>query len=174
MTASSATRSPRLGWIVTSYCRSPYSGRKLSGFALERGERTTQKVARTAFPGLAIERHDIGEVEALGRAITEFDLDLCARIRQQHEIAFRAERRLVDRPEDRHHDVAVGEADAVAQPRRKIGRGKTLAAHQPGEIAGADKDERFALHGPTLESGSDSPRAQITSKSIKFQGEPKP
>jgi hypothetical protein len=65
----------------------------------------------------------------------------------------------------------VGKADAVALPRREIGRRKTLAAHQPGEIAGADKDERFALHGPTLKSGSNYPRAQITSKSASFQGQ---
>jgi len=40
----------------------------------------------------------------------------------------------------------VGEADALAQAPRQLGRGKPLSPHQPGEIAGADENERFASH----------------------------
>ena len=76
----------------------------------------------------------------------EFDLDLGARIGHQHDFALGAERRVEDRAERRHHDIARRQPDADAHALLQIGRRKPLAAHQPGQITGADKDERFRFH----------------------------
>ena len=117
------------------------------GFAFQRAQRSPEEIARAAFPMRPVQGHDIGEIEALGRVLAELDFDFRARIGPQHQIALSAEWGLVDRPERRHHDVAVGQSDPVAQAGRQIGRREPLAANQPGEVARAEEDERFALHG---------------------------
>ena len=111
----------------------------------QRGDGAAQKSARAAFPGLPVRGHDVAEIEPLGM-LAEFDLDLGAGVGHQHHFALGAERRLQDRAERRHHDVARRQADPDAHPRRQIGGRKPLAAHQPGQIAGAKKDERFGFH----------------------------
>ena len=78
--------------------------------------------------------------------LAEFDLDLGAGIGHQHDLALGAERRLQDRAERGHHDVARRQADPDAHPGRQIGGRESLPAHQPGEIAGTKKDERFGFH----------------------------
>jgi hypothetical protein len=101
---------------------------------------------RAAFPRLFLRCQDVAEIKALGGAVVELDLDLGAGVRHQHQVAFGSERRVVDRAKRRQHQVAAGEANALAQPPRQLRRGKSLAADQPGEIAGADENQRFALH----------------------------
>lgn len=104
-----------------------------------------QKMARAALPVLALRRQDVAEIEPLG-GIGERHLDARGRIGNQHQVAFGAERRVVDRPERRHHDVAVREADAALQPRGQLGRRKPFPPHQTGEVAGADKNQILTLH----------------------------
>jgi hypothetical protein len=148
---------------------------------LQRGQSAPQEIPRAAFPMLPVQRHDVGEVEALGGILAELHLDLGARVRPQHQVALGAERRLVDRAERRHHDVAVGEPDPVAQPRRQIAQRKPLAAHQAGEVANADEDQRFALHGnvlrkthPVIASGAKQSGADLPSASDQIPSSPHP
>jgi hypothetical protein len=103
-------------------------------------------------------QHDQGSPSVVHRSqIFERHFDLRRRIGDQDEIALRAERRLVDRSERRHHDVAAGHPDAFGQARGEIGRREPLAAEMPGEIADPEEHETLAIHGTGHSIPADGP-----------------
>src|SRR6185437_15174830 len=101
----------------------------------EGGQRATQEMSWAALPVLALGSLDVAEVKAFGGAVAKLDLDPGRPVGHHHQITPGPERGVVDRPERRHHDVAVGEPDALFQPSRQLSCREPLAADDSGEVA---------------------------------------
>ena len=109
--------------------------------------RAAQEIPRTAFPEGAVGIADVTQEEVLDRRpVGEIDAHLDCGVGHDHEIPGGAERRVPDRPERRHHQIAASPADALLQPRRNLARRKPLAARQARDVASRDKDEFFPDH----------------------------
>ena len=114
----------------------------------QRGGSAAQERAHTALPRAAVSVADIAEEEMLrGRAVAEVHMHFGGRIRHDHEVAARSERRVEDRPEAGLHQVGVSPADAGLSPRRQFACRKALAANEPRDIASPDENQLFAQHG---------------------------
>ena len=112
----------------------------------ERRKRTREEAARTTLPGCCLRAEEVAEQQVdVGRA-GHRDARLRRRVRHQHQVASRAERRVVDWSERRQHQVAVGDADAPAHATRQFSQRDRLAAQQPGQVAGADEGQRLRRH----------------------------
>ena len=86
-----------------------------------------QEIARAAFPGGAVGIADVAEKEMLDRrAVAKIDPHFGGGVGHDHEIAGGAERRVPDRPERRHHQIAAGPADALLEPQPAARAPETL------------------------------------------------
>ena len=120
-----------------------------AGDLLQRRQAATQEIARAAGPGRAVGLADIAEIEMLRRALVVIaHPDLGLRIGHQDQIAGGPEGRVADDAEAGDHAVGRNPAHALAQALRQILEGKALAPDPSGHLAGADHDERFAIHLP--------------------------
>ncbi len=113
-------------------------------------DRTAQDVARTEIPRRAFQSPDVAQKEMLRRAALERNQYAGGGIRNEKHFTLGAECRDLNRAERRHENIRRREPDPALQPRRQVGRGKALAAKMPGQIAGSDEDNRFALHGTEI------------------------
>src|SRR5260370_19265500 len=105
-------------------------------------------MARTEIPRRPFESHDVAQKEMVRRAAIERNQYAGGGTRNEKHFAQGAECRDLNRSERRHENIRRREPDPALQPRRQVGRGKALAAKMPGQIAGSNEDNRFALHGP--------------------------
>ena len=112
----------------------------------ECGDRAAQEAARAVLPAAAIEVLDVAEDEGFRRVVAERHVDMRIRIGADQQVAPGAERRRVDRPETRHHDVGMGEADPLGEPHRQRRFRERLAAHDPGPVAHAGEDQGLTRH----------------------------
>jgi hypothetical protein len=116
---------------------------------LQRRQTAAQEIARAAGPGRAVGLADIAEIEMLRRAFVVIaHPDLGLRIGHQDQIAGGPEGRIADGAEAGDHAVGRNPAHALAQALRQVLQGEALAPDPSGHLAGADHDERFAIHLP--------------------------
>jgi hypothetical protein len=122
-------------------------------------------------PGLALQREDVAEHEALDVVFRKGDADIGGGVGHEQKVAERAERGFGDGVETGDLDVGRRPADAALQALFKLVRGKGLAAHLAGEIACGGEDERRRNHRADPPSAGRSAsqasmRALVRSKSF--------
>ncbi len=134
------------------------SNQTQAGRLVQVGCRAAQKVARAAFPRLAVGRANVAQKEMLDRrSVGKVDPHLSRRIGHDHQIAGGPKRRVPDRTGRRHHQIAARPANALLEPPGQFARRKPLAAYMPGDVASRDKNQLFPDHRipryPTRGSG---------------------
>src|SRR5204863_7418968 len=78
-------------------------------YVVEFLDRAAQEIPRTAFPRAAVGIADVTQEEVLDRrSVGEIDAHLDRGVGHDHEVPGGAERRVPDRPERRHHQIAAG------------------------------------------------------------------
>ena len=112
----------------------------------QRRQAAGQEAARAAFPRLAPRGVKVAEQQRDGGRVRHRDGAARRRVGHQHEVARRAERRVVDRSEHRQQQVAGRDADTAPHAARQLRQRHRLAAQQPGQVAGADEGERLRRH----------------------------